>query len=98
MALSELLLAGAALVAAVVGILGTIILWLQRPRYRRSRRSQVITPSPSASSDRTLGPPDEVSLSSPVSPRTRGVYVSDSVADVVDGRRLGDAEAPLLLR
>ena len=98
MALSELLLAGAALVAAAVGIVGSIILWLQRPRYRRGRRAQAITPSPSASPDRTPGPPDEVSLSSPVSPRTRGVYVSDSVADVVDGRRLGDAEAPLLLR
>jgi len=100
MTLSELLLAGVALFAALAGVLYTIVLWNRRPRYRRGRSSSwgSIGHSSSALHTRTPGRHDEGSPLPSHSPRTRVGSARESVADVIDSQRVGSAEVLYTLR
>ena len=94
MTLSELLLAGTAMFAALAGVLYTIVLWNGSPRYRRVSRSSwgSIGHSSSALPIRTPGRHGEGSLLPSHSPRTRVGIARGSVADAVGGPRVGSAE------
>ena len=94
MTLTELLLAGTAMFAALAGVLYTIVLWNGAPRYRRVHRSSwgSIGHSSSALHARTPGHHGEGSLPPSHSPRTRVGIVRESVADAVGGPRAGSAE------
>lgn len=94
MTLSELLLAGTAMFAALAGVLYTIVLWNGSPRYRRVSRSSwgTIGHSSSALLARTPGRHGEGSPLPSHSPRTRVGIAGESVADAVGAPRVGSAE------
>ena len=97
MALTELLLVVAAILAALSGAIFTVVLVNQRPRYRRGREVAGAWVNLSSSALLTHIPcrRDEGSSMSLHSPRTRSAVLDGSVADVVDDTWVSSAEGLL---
>ena len=94
MALTEMLLACAALLAALSCAIFTVVAWVSRPRYRRGRQPLWLTVifSSSALPTRIPSPQDEGSSLAFHSPRIRNDLIDGPVADVESGSWVGGAE------
>ncbi len=97
MALTELLLVVAAILAALSGAIFILVLVNQRPRYRRGREASWARVNLSSSALLTHIPRrrDEGSSLLLHSPRTRSAVLDGSVADVVDDTWVSGAEGLL---
>lgn len=93
----ELLLGLAAILASLSGAMVAFVLWVQRPRYKRGRRSTWRTSHSSALPASSPRRPDEGSLGSVRTPRTRIGSASVPVADVEDDAQAGSAEVRSLI-
>lgn len=98
MTTSELLLGLAAILASISGAMVAFVLWVQRPRYKRGRRSTWRTTHSSALPASSPRRPDEGPLVSARTPRTRVDVASVPVADVEDDALAGSAEVHSLIK